>query len=129
MEHKGWTDIILDREGHGNNCRNLRHHQRRCQRGIERNTPVLMPRALPRHSSRLAGRQHDQANIAADKEFAQRLGIDVAVSTLLIAEAQVGLWPHPAQWRLAIHTLALFSIVEFLTIFIRAETTKSAVPI
>src|SRR6266513_5917164 len=88
-----------------------------------------MPRALPRHSSRLAGRQHDQANIAAHKEFAQRLGIDVAVSTLLIAEAQVGLWLHPAQWCLAIHTLALFSIVEFLTIFIGAETTKSAVPI
>src|SRR5450759_4594884 len=77
MKHKGGADVILERKRHRNNSGNLGHHQRGGQGSIERDRAMLTAGSLPPNGSRFASGQHDQADIATDKEFAQRLSIDI----------------------------------------------------
>src|SRR5947207_3084335 len=96
MKHKGGADVILERKRHRNDSRNLRHDKRGGKGGIERDRAMLMARTLPQNGGSIAGRQHDQAHVATDKEFTQRLSIDIPIASLLIAKAQVCLCHHPA---------------------------------
>ncbi len=123
MEHKGWTQVILQGEGHGDDSGNLCHHQGRCQGCVNGGVALLVMRVFFCHCGCFASGEDGQAHITADQEFTQGLGIDVPVASSIITEAEIRLGFDATEWCSTSNALAFISVVEHVTILRRTDTT------
>src|ERR1051326_5732018 len=85
MIGKDRSEIVLEREGHGDDGGYLRHDQRGRQGCIDGGAAMLVMPVLF-YTRGFARRKDGQAHIGADEQFAQGCRADIAVASPVVAE-------------------------------------------
>src|SRR6266446_335676 len=129
VRHERWTEVVLQREWHGNHSRDLRAHQRGCQRCVYGSTSPRLAWMLFQQQRGFTSREDRQADITTEKEIAQGLGADVAAIAFLVTETQIGLDLDFRERCTTMHTFVRIGAVELATTLIRAQASIASMAI